>query len=119
MSNPLYQMMGQQMPQNGLLQRFQQFQQMFRGDPRQSFSVVEGMEVEACLKDSEGKRLQALPLTTLSVVEHSSASFLSRQESHIGPFHEVFYDLFLTANVSVVHFFGLDCARGLCDAVQR
>lgn len=35
MSNPLYQMMGQQMPQNGLLQRFQQFQQMFRGDPRQ------------------------------------------------------------------------------------
>ena len=35
MSNPLYQMMGQQMPQNSLLQRFQQFQQMFRGDPRQ------------------------------------------------------------------------------------
>lgn len=35
MSNPLYQMMGQQMPQNNLLQRFQQFQQMFRGDPRQ------------------------------------------------------------------------------------
>lgn len=35
MPNPLYQMMGQQMPQNGLLQRFQQFQQMFRGDPRQ------------------------------------------------------------------------------------
>ncbi len=37
---------------------------VFRGDPRQSFSVVEGMEVEACLKDSEGKRLQALTLTT-------------------------------------------------------
>lgn len=35
MSNPLYQMMGQQMPQNGLLQRFQQFREMFRGDPRQ------------------------------------------------------------------------------------
>ena len=35
MPNPLYQMMGQQMPQNGLLQRFQQFQQMFKGDPRQ------------------------------------------------------------------------------------
>lgn len=35
MPNPLYQMMGQQMPQNGLIQRFQQFQQMFRGDPRQ------------------------------------------------------------------------------------
>lgn len=33
--NPLYQMMGQQMPNNNLLQRFQQFQQMFRGDPRQ------------------------------------------------------------------------------------
>ena len=35
MSNPLFQMMGQQMPQGNLLQRFQQFQQMFRGDPRQ------------------------------------------------------------------------------------
>lgn len=33
--NPLYQMMGQQMPNNNLLQRFQQFQQMFKGDPRQ------------------------------------------------------------------------------------
>lgn len=32
--NPLYQQMGQQ-PTNNLLQRFQQFQQMFRGDPRQ------------------------------------------------------------------------------------
>lgn len=35
MANPLFQMMGQQNPMNGLLQRFQQFQQMFRGDPRQ------------------------------------------------------------------------------------
>ena len=35
MSNPLYQMMGQQMPQNGLLQRFQQFREIFKGDPRQ------------------------------------------------------------------------------------
>lgn len=35
MPNPLYQMMGQQMPNNGLLQRFQQFREMFRGDPRQ------------------------------------------------------------------------------------
>lgn len=33
--NPLYQMMGQQMPNNNLLQRFQQFQQIFKGDPRQ------------------------------------------------------------------------------------
>lgn len=32
MNNPLYQQMN---PMNGLLQRFQQFQQMFRGDPRQ------------------------------------------------------------------------------------
>ena len=32
--NPLYGMM-QQTPMNGLLQRFQQFQQTFRGDPRQ------------------------------------------------------------------------------------
>ena len=35
MSNPLFQMMGQQMPMNGIMQRFQQFQQSFRGDPRQ------------------------------------------------------------------------------------
>ena len=34
MSNMLYQMMGQQMP-NNIMQRFQQFQQSFRGDPRQ------------------------------------------------------------------------------------
>ena len=32
MSNPLFGMMGNQ---NNLFQRFQQFQQMFRGDPRQ------------------------------------------------------------------------------------
>ena len=35
MSNPLFQMFGQQGPMNGLLQKFQQFQQTFRGDPRQ------------------------------------------------------------------------------------
>ena len=35
MSNPLFQMVNQGGPMNGLLQRFQQFQQMFRGDPRQ------------------------------------------------------------------------------------
>ena len=40
MPNPLYQMMGQQMPQNGLLQRFQQFQQAFRGDPRQQIQQL-------------------------------------------------------------------------------
>ena len=34
MSNPLYSAMGQQMP-NAMMQRFQQFQQMFKGDPRQ------------------------------------------------------------------------------------
>ena len=32
MSNPLFQQMGN--PGNNILQRFQQFQQMFRGDPR-------------------------------------------------------------------------------------
>ena len=32
MSNPLFQQM---QPTNGIIQRFQQFQQMFRGDPRQ------------------------------------------------------------------------------------
>ena len=35
MSNPLFSMMQNQMPANGLMQRFQQFQQMFRGDPKQ------------------------------------------------------------------------------------
>ena len=34
MSNPLFNQMGQQMP-GGILQRFQQFQRMFRGDPQQ------------------------------------------------------------------------------------
>lgn len=35
MSNPLFQMMQQQTPANGLMQRFLQFQQTFKGDPRQ------------------------------------------------------------------------------------
>ena len=38
MSNPLFQQMGQGSgmgPMNGIMQRLQQFQQMFRGDPRQ------------------------------------------------------------------------------------
>ena len=36
MSNPLFGTVGQQMPQmNGMMQRFQQFRQMFHGDPRQ------------------------------------------------------------------------------------
>lgn len=38
MSNPIYQQMGTQLNghnMSGLMQRFQQFQQMFRGDPRQ------------------------------------------------------------------------------------
>ena len=34
MSNPLFNQIGQQMP-GGILQRFQQFQRMFRGDPQQ------------------------------------------------------------------------------------
>ena len=34
MNNPLFQMMNQQQP-NGLMQRFQQFRQMFQGDPKQ------------------------------------------------------------------------------------
>jgi vancomycin permeability regulator SanA len=34
MSNPLFQTMNQGGPMNGLLQRFQQFQQMFKGDPQ-------------------------------------------------------------------------------------
>ncbi len=37
---------------------------MYRGDPRISFSVIEGMEVEARLKDSEGNQLNTLSLKT-------------------------------------------------------
>jgi len=40
MSNPLFQMMGGQGPMNGLMQRFQQFQQMFRGDPKQQIQQL-------------------------------------------------------------------------------
>ena len=35
--NPLFSMMGQP---NNLMQRFQQFQQMFRGDPRQQIQQM-------------------------------------------------------------------------------
>ena len=35
MSNPLFGMMQNQMPMNGIMQRFQQFQRMFRGNPQQ------------------------------------------------------------------------------------
>ena len=35
MSNPLFGMMQGQAPMNGLIQQFRQFQQMFRGDPKQ------------------------------------------------------------------------------------
>jgi len=34
MSNPLFQMMGGGGMQNNIMQRFQQFRQMFQGDPR-------------------------------------------------------------------------------------
>ena len=37
--NPLFGMMQGQMP-NGIMQRFQQFQQMFRGDPRQQIQQM-------------------------------------------------------------------------------
>jgi len=35
MSNPLYSQMQPKNTMNGFMQRFQQFQQMFKGDPRQ------------------------------------------------------------------------------------
>ena len=35
MSNPLFGMMQGQAPMNGMMQRFQKFRQMFRGDPKQ------------------------------------------------------------------------------------
>lgn len=40
MSNPLFQMMNQTNPMSSLLQRFQQFQQTFRGDPRQQIQQL-------------------------------------------------------------------------------
>ena len=43
MGNPLYQQMGQQLNGHnvsGLMQRFQQFQQMFRGDARQQLQQL-------------------------------------------------------------------------------
>ena len=39
MANPLFGMMQNQMP-NNLMQRFQQFAQMFRGDPRQQIQQM-------------------------------------------------------------------------------
>jgi len=35
MSNPLYGMIQSQTPMNSMMQKFQQFSQMFRGDPKQ------------------------------------------------------------------------------------
>lgn len=35
MSNPLFNMMQGQAPMGGVIQRFQQFQRMFQGDPKQ------------------------------------------------------------------------------------
>ena len=35
MSNPLFGMFGNQAPVNPMMQKFMQFQQMFRGDPKQ------------------------------------------------------------------------------------
>ena len=37
MSNPIFNMM---QPQNNIMQRFQQFAQMFRGDPRQQIQQM-------------------------------------------------------------------------------
>lgn len=37
--NPLFGMMQNQMP-GGIMQRFQQFQQMFKGDPRQQIQQM-------------------------------------------------------------------------------
>lgn len=40
MSNPLFGMMQNQKPMGGIMQRFQQFQQMFKGDPRQQIQQM-------------------------------------------------------------------------------
>lgn len=40
MSNPLFNMMGGMNPMNMLMQRLQQFRQMFTGDPRQHIQQI-------------------------------------------------------------------------------
>ena len=40
MSNPLFGMMQGQMPMNGMMQKFQQFRQMLRGDPQQQIQQM-------------------------------------------------------------------------------
>ena len=40
MSNPLFGTFGNQMAQHPLMQKFQQFQQMFRGDPGQQIQQL-------------------------------------------------------------------------------
>lgn len=40
MNNPLFGMMQNMNPMGGLMQRFQQFQQMFRGDPKQQIQQM-------------------------------------------------------------------------------
>ena len=40
MSNPLFNMMGNQNPMSGMMQRYQQFQRMFTGDPRQQIQQM-------------------------------------------------------------------------------
>lgn len=52
MSNPLFNMMGQ----NGIMQRFQQFAQMFRGDPRQQIQQM--MQTGRISQDQYNKAVQ-------------------------------------------------------------
>ena len=40
MSNPLFNMMGGNQMQGGIMQRFHQFQQMFRGNPQQQIQQM-------------------------------------------------------------------------------
>lgn len=40
MSNPIYQQMANQNPLNGIMQRFRQFQQTFKGDPQQQIQQL-------------------------------------------------------------------------------
>ena len=40
MSNPLFNMMGGNQMQGGIMQKFQQFQQMFRGNPQQQIQQM-------------------------------------------------------------------------------
>jgi hypothetical protein len=61
MSNPLFQMIGPQNPMAQMMQRFQQFQQSFRGDPRQQVQqLLNSGKVSQQMYDSAVQKAQQI-----------------------------------------------------------